>query len=44
MILDHMILDHMILDYMILHNYGAHDHPNLPAWLNTRPRFHLHSI
>ncbi|MBA3891909.1 MAG: transposase, partial [Gemmatimonadaceae bacterium] len=28
--------------HMILDNYGTHTHPNVNAWLQKRPRFHLH--
>ena len=28
--------------HMILDNYGTHKHPNVKAWLENRPRFHLH--
>jgi DDE superfamily endonuclease len=27
---------------MILDNYATHKHPDVKAWLNTHPRFHLH--
>ena len=27
---------------MILDNYGTHKHPDVQAWLDTHPRFHLH--
>ncbi len=27
---------------MILDNYGTHKHPNVLAWLDKHPRFHLH--
>jgi len=28
--------------HMILDNYGTHKHPNVQAWLDKHPRFHLH--
>lgn len=28
--------------HMILDNYGTHKHPNVIAWLDKHPRFHLH--
>ena len=28
--------------HLILDNYGTHKHPNVVAWLDKRPRFHLH--
>lgn len=28
--------------HLILDNYGAHKHPNVKAWLEKHPRFHLH--
>ena len=28
--------------HMILDNYGTHKHPNVVAWLDRHPRFHLH--
>ena len=28
--------------HMILDNYGTHKHPNVVAWLEKHPRFHLH--
>ncbi|MDO8672888.1 MAG: IS630 family transposase, partial [Dehalococcoidia bacterium] len=28
--------------HIILDNYGTHNHPNVKAWLEKRPRFHLH--
>jgi len=28
--------------HLILDNYGTHKHPNVAAWLDKRPRFHLH--
>ncbi|HLQ53955.1 MAG TPA: IS630 family transposase [Streptosporangiaceae bacterium] len=28
--------------HMILDNYGTHKHPNVVAWLDKHPRFHLH--
>jgi transposase len=28
--------------HMILDNYGTHNHPNVKAWLEKHPRFHLH--
>jgi transposase len=28
--------------HMILDNYGTHKHPNVLAWLDKHPRFHLH--
>ena len=27
---------------MILDNYGTHKHPDVVAWLDKHPRFHLH--
>ena len=30
--------------HMILDNYGTHNHPNVTAWLDKHPRFHLHFI
>jgi transposase len=30
--------------HMILDNYGTHTHPNVIAWLEKHPRFHLHFI
>ena len=30
--------------HLILDNYGTHKHPNVAAWLDKRPRFHLHFI
>jgi len=30
--------------HMILDNYGTHNHPNVVAWLDKHPRFHLHFI
>ena len=27
---------------MILDNYATHKHPDVKAWLDTHPRFHLH--
>jgi transposase len=30
--------------HMILDNYGTHNHPNVVAWLEKHPRFHLHFI
>jgi transposase len=27
---------------LILDNYGTHNHPNVKAWLDKHPRFHLH--
>jgi len=30
--------------HMILDNYGTHGHPNVVAWLEKHPRFHLHFI
>jgi transposase len=28
--------------HMILDNYATHKHPNVQAWLDKHPRFHLH--
>jgi transposase len=28
--------------HMILDNYGTHNHPNVKAWLEKHPRYHLH--
>ena len=28
--------------HLILDNYGTHNHPNVKAWLQHHPRFHLH--
>ena len=28
--------------HLILDNYGTHKHPNVKAWLEKHPRFHLH--
>jgi len=28
--------------HMILDNYATHKHPDVKAWLETHPRFHLH--
>lgn len=28
--------------HLILDNYGTHTHPNVKAWLDKHPRFHLH--
>ena len=28
--------------HLILDNYGTHKHPNVKAWLQKHPRFHLH--
>ena len=28
--------------HMILDNYGTHKHPNVKAWLEKHPRYHLH--
>ena len=28
--------------HLILDNYGTHKHPNVVAWLDKHPRFHLH--
>ena len=28
--------------HLILDNYGTHNHPNVKAWLDKHPRFHLH--
>jgi len=28
--------------HLILDNYGTHTHPNVVAWLEKHPRFHLH--
>lgn len=28
--------------HLILDNYGTHKHPNVAAWLDKHPRFHLH--
>ena len=28
--------------HLILDNYGTHKHPDVMAWLNKHPRFHLH--
>ena len=28
--------------HMILDNYATHKHPNVVAWLEKHPRFHLH--
>jgi transposase len=28
--------------HLILDNYGTHTHPNVKAWLEKHPRFHLH--
>lgn len=28
--------------HLILDNYGTHKHPNVTAWLDKHPRFHLH--
>jgi transposase len=28
--------------HLILDNYGTHKHPNVVAWLEKHPRFHLH--
>ena len=28
--------------HLILDNYATHKHPDVKAWLNTHPRFHLH--
>jgi transposase len=28
--------------HMICDNYGTHKHPNVKAWLDKHPRFHLH--
>jgi transposase len=28
--------------HLILDNYGTHGHPNVNAWLEKNPRFHLH--
>jgi len=28
--------------HLIVDNYGTHNHPNVQAWLETHPRFHLH--
>jgi transposase len=28
--------------HLILDNYGTHNHPNVKAWLQYHPRFHLH--
>src|SRR6195256_712184 len=28
--------------HLILDNYGTHKHPNVTAWLDRHPRFHLH--
>ena len=28
--------------HLILDNYGTHKHPNVAAWLEKHPRFHLH--
>ncbi len=30
--------------HMILDNYATHKHPNVKAWLEKHPRFHLHFI
>jgi hypothetical protein len=27
---------------MIVDNYGTHTHPDVKAWLDKHPRFHLH--
>ncbi|MHB8507016.1 MAG: hypothetical protein ACYDEN_15085 [Acidimicrobiales bacterium] len=27
---------------IVLGNYGTHKHPNVAAWLDKHPRFHLH--
>lgn len=28
--------------HLVLDNYGTHNHPNVKAWLQQHPRFHLH--
>ena len=28
--------------HLIVDNYGTHTHPNVKAWLEKHPRFHLH--
>jgi transposase len=28
--------------HLIVDNYGTHNHPNVRAWLEKHPRFHLH--
>jgi transposase len=28
--------------HLVLDNYGTHTHPKVAAWLERRPRFHLH--
>jgi transposase len=30
--------------HLIVDNYGTHNHPNVVAWLDTHPRFHLHFV
>ncbi len=28
--------------HLIVDNYATHEHPKVKAWLNRRPRFHVH--
>ncbi len=30
--------------HLILDNYGTHKHPNVKAWFEARPRYHLHFV
>jgi transposase len=30
--------------HLIVDNYGTHNHPNVVAWLEKHPRFHLHFL
>jgi transposase len=39
--IDRQVPKHLAI-HMILDNYGTHTHPNVAAWLQQHPRFHLH--
>lgn len=30
--------------HLVLDNYATHKHPEVKAWLETQPRFHLHFV
>lgn len=30
--------------HLVLDNYATHKHPEVKAWLQTKPRFHLHFV
>jgi len=30
--------------HLVLDNYAAHKHPEVKAWLETKPRFHMHFV